>query len=45
MKLVSNKKALSSGFMTSKSIRRIATDPYLSIHGRWFMGFQIFFAG
>ncbi len=45
MRLVTNKKALSSGFITSKSIRRTATVPYLFIHGRRFMGLQIFFAG
>jgi hypothetical protein len=45
MKLVSNKKALSSGFITSKIIRRTATDPYLFIHGRQFMGLEICFAG
>jgi hypothetical protein len=37
MKLASNKKALSSGFMTSKSIRRTAAVPYLFIHGFRFM--------
>ena len=37
MKLASNKKARSSGFMTSKSIRRTATVPYLFIHGCRFM--------
>jgi hypothetical protein len=31
MKLASSKKALSSGFMTSKSITRTATVPYLFI--------------
>jgi hypothetical protein len=37
MKLASNKKARSSGFMTSKSITRTATVPYLFIHGCRFM--------
>jgi hypothetical protein len=38
MELASNKKALNSGFMTSKSIRRTATVPYLFIRGCRFMG-------
>lgn len=37
MKLASNKKARSSRFMTSKSIRRTATIPYFFIHGCRFM--------
>ena len=37
MKLATNKKARSSGFMTSKSMRRTATGPYLFFQGRRFM--------
>jgi hypothetical protein len=38
MKLVSNRKALSSGFITNTSITRTAAVPYLFIHGDGFMG-------